>query len=131
MTSRALRGGFVRIWPGFRTSGAMRGISERYESHHAAMLYMTFCAVGADVRAEESSSRGRSDMVLLHRGQVFVLELKMAREGEKTEAAMARAMKQMRDRGYADKYNGSGEPIHLVGAVFKALDLLAVRAERF
>ena len=103
----------------------------RYESHHAAMLYMTFCAVGADVRAEESSSRGRSDMVLLHRGQVFVLEFKMARKGEKTEAAMARAMRQMRDRGYAEKYSGRGEPIHLVGVVFEALDLLAVRAEKF
>ncbi|MDE0101914.1 MAG: AAA family ATPase [Bryobacterales bacterium] len=104
----------------------------RYESHYAAMLYMTFCAVAADVRAEESSSRGRADMVLRHGGQVFVLELKMAEGRNGAGAAATRVLSQMRSRGYGEKYGGRGEPIHLVGVVFgrKDRDLLAVRAER-
>ena len=104
----------------------------RYEAWYAGMLYACFQSIGADVRAEEPSSRGRADMVLRHGGQVFVLEFKMAREGESAEAALARALAQIRARGYADKYRGRGEPVHLVGAVFgrRERNLLAVRAGR-
>ena len=45
---------------------------------------------------------------------------------------MERAIRQMRARGYADKYGGLGEPVHLIGAVFgrETRNLLAVRTER-
>ncbi|MCY3795479.1 MAG: PD-(D/E)XK nuclease domain-containing protein, partial [Gammaproteobacteria bacterium] len=107
------------------------GYLGQYESHYAAMLYLTFRAVGADVRAEEASLQGRADMVLLHGGQVFVLEFKMAKDGQDAEVAMAEAMGQMRRRGYADKYRAGNEPVHLIGVVFGSQErnLLAVRAE--
>ena len=103
----------------------------RYEAWYAGMLYACFRAIGVDLRVEESTSHGRSDMVLLHGGQVFVMEFKTAEEGEETEAALDRAMSQIRARGYADRYRDRGEPIHLVGAVFgrKERNLLAVRSE--
>ena len=105
---------------------------ERFEAHYAALLYMTLCAVGAEVRAEESSARGRADMVLLHSGQTFVLQFKMVGEGEKAEAALDQAMGQMRERGYADKHRSRGGPVHLVAVAFGRgeRNLLAVRAER-
>lgn len=95
------------------------------------MLYACLRTIGVDLRVEESSSHGRSDMVLLHGGQVFVLEFKMAEENEETEAALDRAMGQIRGRGYAAGYRGRGEPIHLLAAVFgrKQRNLLAVRSE--
>ena len=107
------------------------GYLGRYESHYAAMLYLTFRAVGADVRAEEASLQGRADMVLLHAGQVFVMEFKMAKDGQDAAVAMTEAMEQMRGRGYADKYRGGDEPVHLISVVFgsRERNLLAVRAE--
>ena len=121
---RACLAGLPHQW---RDSGQLG----RYESHYAAMLYLTFRAIGADVRVEESSHRGRADMVLLHGGQVFVLEFKMARDGEGADAALARAMAQIRERGYAEKHCDRGEPVHLIGAAFgrERRNLLAVRAE--
>ena len=103
----------------------------RYEAWYAGMLYACFRTIGVDLRVEESTSHGRSDMVLLHGGQVFVMEFKMAEEDEETEAALDRAISQIRDRGYADRYRGRGEPIHLIGAVFgrEERNLLAVRSE--
>ena len=97
------------------------------------MLYMTLRAIGADLRAEESSSRGRADMVLCHDGQVFVLELKMSEPGEDSDAALSRAITQIRERGYAEKYRDQGRPVHLLGVVFgrEEGNLLAVRAERY
>ena len=105
----------------------------RYEAWYAGMLYACFCAIGVDLRVEESTSHGRADMVLLHGGQVFVLEFKMAGEGEDAKAAMSRAMKQIRERGYAEKHRARNEPIHLVGAVFGRAErnLLAVKVESF
>ena len=103
----------------------------RYESHFAAMLYMTFRGVGADMRLEESTSRGRSDMVLLHGGQVFVLEFKVAEESDDAEITATMAMKQIRDRSYAEKYVERNEPIHLMAVVFGKgkRKLLAVKVE--
>ena len=104
----------------------------RYEAWYAGMLYAVFQAIGAEVRVEESTSRGRADMVLLEGGQVFVMEFKMADDGEDAEAALDRAMAQIRARGYADKHLGRGEPVHLVAAVFDRRErtLVALRAER-
>jgi len=95
------------------------------------MLYLCFRAVGADLAAEDSSSHGRADMVVFHASQVFVLEFKMAADGEPPQAALDRAIQQMRERGYADKYRGRGNPIQLIAAVFSQnqRNLLALRAE--
>ncbi len=104
----------------------------RFEAHYATMLYLCFRAVGADLHVEDSSSHGRADMVMFYGGKVFVLEFKMAKEGEAADLALDRAMKQIRERGYAEKYRDRGEPVHLVAAVFgrEQRNLLALNAER-
>ena len=105
---------------------------ERFEAHYASMLYLSFRAIGLDLVVEDPSSHGRADMAVFHGGKVFVLEFKMVAEGETSEAALDRAMKQMRERGYADKHRDRGEPIHLLGVAFgrRQRTLLGVRAER-
>ncbi len=109
----------------------IKGDLARYEAWYAGLLYMCLRASDADVRVEEASSRGRADMVLRHGGQVFVLEFKMAEGEDGSEAALDAAMAQMRGRGYADKYRGGAEPVHLIGVVCgrEARNLLEVRAE--
>ena len=101
------------------------------ESHYAAMLYMLLCGVGAQVQPEESSSRGRSDLVIRHGGEVFVLEFKVVRGEEEVEGALNAALSQIREQGYAEKYRAGGEAVHLLGLVFGKEDrtLLGLRAE--
>jgi len=103
-----------------------------YEAHYASMLYLGFRAVGADLAVEDASSQGRADMVVFHGRQVFVLEFKMAKPGEQADAAIERAMRQLHDRRYADKYRHRNEPIHLLAAIFarETRNLLALAAER-
>ncbi len=93
---------------------------------------MSFRTTRVNLTAEDMSSHGRSDMAVLHQGQVFILEFKMAEDAAKTEQALDGAIAQMRQRGYANKYRDQGEPIHLVGLVFgrKERNLLDVRAEK-
>ena len=103
----------------------------RYEAWYASLLHMCFRAIGVDLRVEDASSHGRADMVVLTGGQVFVLEFKMADGDNDTEAALAAAITQMRERGYAEKYRDRGETVHLVGVACgrEARNLLKVRAE--
>ena len=85
----------------------------RYEGYYASVFYSYFAALGLDITVEDSTSHGRLDMAVRFNGNVYLFEFKvveMAGEG----AAMA----QLEARGYADKYRGAGEPIHLVAVEF-------------
>ncbi len=84
-----------------------------YEGYYASVFYSCFQALGLDVRVEDSSSRGRLDMAVLFNGAVYLFELKVVESGPE-----GTALAQLRERGYADKYRGRGEPIHLIGVEF-------------
>ena len=101
----------------------------RYEAWYASLLHMCFRAIGVEVRAEDSSSHGRADMVIHLGEQIFILEFKMAESVDDAEAALDIAFAQMRDRGYADKYRN--QSVHLVAVACgrEARNLLEVRAE--
>ena len=103
----------------------------RFEAWFAGLIFALLQSSEGDVRLEEPTSHGRSDMVVLAGEQVFVLEFKMAKNGESKENALERAMSQMRERDYAGKYRSRGEPIHLVALVFghEQRNLLDFRSE--
>ena len=90
----------------------------RYEGYYASVCYSWFAALGLDVTVEDSSSRGRVDLAVRHRGNVYLFEFKVV-ELE----PQGGALEQLRARGYADKYRAPGVPIHLIGVEFS-------RAER-
>ena len=83
----------------------------RHEGFYASVFYAHFAGAGLEVVAEESTSRGRSDMTVRHDGGVCVFEFKT--EGD-AEAALA----QIKRQGYAERYRRSARPVHLVGVAF-------------
>ena len=85
----------------------------RYEGYYASVFYSHFAALGLDIRLEDVTHKGRIDMTVLFNGQVYLLEFKVVED-----APQGRALQQIRDRGYADKYRARGEPIHLIGVEF-------------
>ena len=82
-----------------------------YEGFYSAVFYSHFVGAGLEVVAEESTSHGRSDLVVRHPNAVWVFEFK--RQG-----TAAVAVAQIERKGYADKYRHLGLPIHLVGVTF-------------
>ncbi len=82
-----------------------------YEDHYASVFYSHIAAAGMDVRAEESTARGR--LTVLYDGGVYLFEFKVA-DGKPE----GRALAQIRERGYADKYRRPGMQIHLIGVEF-------------
>ncbi|MDE0628597.1 MAG: PD-(D/E)XK nuclease domain-containing protein [Bryobacterales bacterium] len=84
-----------------------------YEGWYASLLQAYFVAAEAEVRAEESGSQGRADLIVRGFGRVYVFEFKM-----RSRAGADAALRQLKERGYADRYLGRGEPVHLVGLEF-------------
>ena len=85
----------------------------RYEGYYASVFYSYFAALGYEITVEDSSNHGRLDMAVRAGGHVYLFEFKVAEM-----VAAGSALAQLRERDYAAKYRGRGEPIHLVGVEF-------------
>ena len=82
-------GATLRAWlAGIPYQWHATGDLARYEAWYASLLYMCLRTIGADLRGEEASARGRADMVLRLGRQVFVIEFKMAETDDGGEAAL-------------------------------------------
>ena len=84
-----------------------------YEGYYASVFYSYFAALGLDIRVEDSSSHGRLDMAVLFNNNVYLFEFKVVEM-----ASAGAALAQLKERRYADKYRGLGQPIHLIGVEF-------------
>ncbi len=126
---QAMLEGIPYAWP---SSGDLG----HYEAWYASLLYMSFRTTPVDLKAEEMTSHGRSDLVILHLNQVFVLEFKMVKGSKhmerKVEEGLDEAITQIREKGYGEKYRDLDQPIHLIGMVFGEEDrnLLDIRVEK-
>ncbi|NOL50255.1 ATP-binding protein [Pelistega europaea] len=87
----------------------------RYEGHWASSFYMFFASCCEEVIAEEASSKGRADLVVIERGNVYIFEFKMAHTGD-----AASALAQIQEKRYADKYRASAKRIIEIGVSFDA-----------
>ena len=85
----------------------------QYEGSYASVFYSYFAALGYEITVDESSSHGRLDMAVRTGGHVYLFEFKVVEM-----APPGSALAQLQERGYAAKYRGRGEPIHLVGVEF-------------
>ena len=84
----------------------------QYEGYWASVFYSHFAALGLDIVLEDVTNKGRIDMAVRFEGHTYLFEFKVVElvpEGK--------ALQQLKDRGYADKYRGAG-PVHLVGVEF-------------
>ena len=85
----------------------------RYEGYYASVFYSYFASLGMDIRVEDSSSHGRTDMAVLFNNHVYLFEFKVVEM-----ASAGAALAQLKERRYADKYRALGQPIHLIGVEF-------------
>jgi len=84
-----------------------------YEGYYASIFYCYFAALGVNIKLEDPTNLGRVDMTVLCNGQVFLFEFKVVEMNPD-----GRALQQLKDMAYADKYRALGQPIHLVGVEF-------------
>jgi hypothetical protein len=85
----------------------------RYEGYYASVFYSHFAALGLDIVLEDATNQGRIDMTVKCRDRIYLFEFKVVEI-----APEGRALQQLKDRGYAEKYRAGGEPIYLIGVEF-------------
>ena len=89
------------------------GKASNYESYYATVFHICFATLGVDIITEDSTSRGRVDLTVQTPKRIWLFEFKVVEEHPTGEA-----MRQLQNRGYADKYRIHGVPIHLVAIEF-------------
>ena len=78
----------------------------------AKRYFLLFCAmIGANPAPEYSSVRGYADAVIETSDNVYVFEFKYRRSAKA-------AIRQIRERGYADKWIGGNRPVTFIGINF-------------
>ncbi|MCL1810577.1 MAG: ATP-binding protein [Clostridiales bacterium] len=101
------------------------------EAYYHSVFYAVMNLLGFDVDAEVSVSGGRVDAVLELGDKAYVMEFKYedCAPGAAPEAkekifdeALAKAMKQITDRGYAKKFAGGGKTVYQVAFEFLGRD---------
>ena len=77
------------------------------------MFHICFSTLSVNVIAEDTTSRGRVDLTVRLPERIWLFEFKVVEEEPTGEA-----MRQLQNRGYADKYHAHGVPVHLVAIEF-------------
>lgn len=85
----------------------------QYEGHYASVFYSHFAALGLAVTVEDASNHGRVDMTLDFNGHIYLFEFKVVEQ-----LPEGKALAQIIENGYAEKYRSSGKPIHQIGVEF-------------
>ena len=85
----------------------------RNEHYYHALLYTLLTSFGADVRAEEPTAKGQTDLTLLMPKGIYVMELKYNHTAQE-------ALDQINRKGYAEKYALDGRPVTKVGISFSS-----------
>ncbi len=77
------------------------------------MFYSHFAALGLDIVLEDATHQGRIDMTVRFNGHIYLFEFKVVEF-----APEGKVLRQLMDKGYADKYRALEQPIHLVSVEF-------------
>ena len=85
----------------------------QYEGYYASVFYSYFAALGFEVRVEDATNHGRIDMAVLLPAHIYLFEFKVVEL-----LPTGRALQQLRDKAYADKYRNAGVPVSLIGVEF-------------
>lgn len=85
--------------------------TNRDEAYFHTLFYLMVSASGAEVGTEVLTCRGRIDLAAEFSDKVYIMEFKCGRSAKA-------ALKQIREKGYAEKYRQSGKKIILMGIDF-------------
>ena len=111
----------------------------KHEHYYHSIFYSIMNLLGFDIDAEVSVSGGRVDAVLELAENVYVMEFKYvhcekdasAQEKRKLfDAALDDGMKQIKDRGYARKFEGCGKTVHHAAFAFLGRDDIDMRTDK-
>ena len=86
---------------------------EKYEGFYASLVYVYLQSLGCDIIGEDVTNHGNIDLTIKINNIIYIIEFKMGK-GE--------ALKQIKEKKYAEKYLALKQDIYLVGINFDEAD---------
>ncbi len=83
------------------------------EQNYQTAVYLVFALMNQFVHTEVHCATGRADCVVEFQDKVYIFEFKLT-----SNETAENAVKQIKEKGYADKYSGSGKKIIAIGSSF-------------
>lgn len=87
----------------------------QYEGYYASVFYSQLAALGLNVQGEDVTNQGRIDLSLKVDQQVYLFEFKVVEQ-----APEGKALQQLIDKNYAEKYCAPDVQITLIGVEFSS-----------
>jgi len=84
---------------------------QKNEAYFHTLFYLMVSASGMNVSSEVITSRGRIDLVVEFEEKIYIIEFKCNRSAKA-------GIKQIKDKGYAEKYKKTGKKLILMGINF-------------
>jgi hypothetical protein len=99
---------------------------DQFEGYYASVFYASFAALGFEIIPEDVTNQGKLDMSVKFNGQIYLFEFKVVED-----ASEGKALQQIKDKKYADKYRALNQPIYLIGIEFskKARNVVGFEVE--
>ncbi|UTC65745.1 ATP-binding protein [Treponema sp. OMZ 788] len=83
------------------------------EQNYQTAAYLVFALMNQFVHTEVRCATGRADCVVEFSDKVYIFEFKLTSNGTAEDA-----INQIKEKGYADKYSGSGKKVIAIGSSF-------------
>ena len=80
------------------------------EKYYQTVFYLIFSLIGLKIDAEVKTNKGRVDAVIIDK-DIYVFEFKLSGDKDK-------ALTQIKEKKYFEKYQGTGKDIYLFGVEF-------------
>lgn len=110
-----IEGIFHTLYAGIPNEWYRNNDIERYEGYYASVFYSYLAGMGSEISVVESTNLGRTDLVLKIAEYIYIFEFKIQ---ERT--AEGDALKQIKNRDYAEKFRGTNRVVYLVGIEFSS-----------
>ncbi len=99
-----------------------------YEGHWASVFYGFLTGLGVRVYTEDSTNHGRMDVWFDFNDVIYIIEFKLADNEKEIIEKRIKAIEQIKERGYADKFKSlqreRNKPIVLMGIVLVAVNVI-------
>ncbi len=113
-----VKGLFQSLFSSIPNEWYIKSNMDQYEGYYASIVYAFLASLGFDLKPEESSSHGRADLIIDVGQVVYVLEFKVFELVGDAE----KAIRQIKGRGYHQKYVQAGRKVILIGMDFSKSD---------
>ena len=88
------------------------------EAYYHSLFYMISVLMGVEIDLEVLTDKGRIDGVLMLEDKIYLIEFKYGKAGTNLDTLTKKAIEQIRDKNYEERFLSDTRPRHLLGIGF-------------